>query len=127
MTQDQRNLILRTVAGPQDININGNIFGGWILSQMDIAGGITAHRRANKPVATVAVNAMTFINPMIFGDVISLYTRITRVGRTSMSIDIDVEAVRMNVPEPIEITTGTFVFVAIGPDGRPTPVDGPLP
>jgi acyl-CoA thioesterase YciA len=124
MDQNPDNLVLRTVAGPADINANGHIFGGWILSQMDIAGGIAAGRRACKPVATVAINGMTFLNPMLLGDVISIYATIEKVGRTSITVKLLVDAARRRGTSNLRITEGLFTFVAIGADGRPTPVDG---
>ena len=84
MTQPDREPILRVVPGPSDINANGHIFGGWVLSQMDIAAGIVASRRANGPVATVAIEKMEFIAPIHLRDLISVYATVDRVGRTSM-------------------------------------------
>src|SRR6186713_3394168 len=90
MTIDHKNPVLRLVPGPSDINANGHIFGGWVLSQMDIAAGIVASRRARGPVATVAIEAMKFLAPIHLRDVISVYAKIERVGRTSMGVRIEV-------------------------------------
>ena len=111
--------VIRTSPRPADLNMSGNIFGGWILSQMDVAGGITAARRAGGRVATVAIEAMSFHKPIAVGDLISCYTEITQVGRTSLSVKIDVVANRMGVEEDIKVTEGTFIFVAIDENSQP--------
>ena len=111
--------VIRTSPRPSDLNMSGNIFGGWILSQMDVAGGITAARRAEGRVATVAIEAMSFHQPISVGDLISCYTEITHEGRTSLSVKIDVVANRMGVKEDIKVTEGIFIFVAIDENGRP--------
>src|SRR5215217_5260130 len=90
----ERAPILRVVPGPSDINANGHIFGGWVLSQMDIAAGIVASRRANGSVATVAIDRMEFLAPIHLRDVISVYASVERVGRTSMAVRIEVIAQR---------------------------------
>ncbi len=115
-------LAIRTLAMPADANPSGDIFGGWVLSQMDIAGGITAARRANGRVATVAVTAMTFHLPVYVGDVLCVYAGIERIGRTSMTLQLEAWALRGRGPERVRVTEGRFVYVAIGPDGRPRPV-----
>src|SRR5215210_7775137 len=94
MTNLERVPILRVVPGPGDINANGHIFGGWVLSQMDIAGGIVAAQRANGPVATVAIERMEFIAPINLRDLISVFAHVERVGRTSMAVRIEVIAHR---------------------------------
>ncbi|MBK5912027.1 acyl-CoA thioesterase [Rhodothalassium salexigens] len=114
---DRREPVIRTAPRPADLNLNGHIFGGWILSQMDVAGGITAARRARGPVATVAVESMKFHRPILVGDLISLYTHIAQIGRTSITVAIDVLAERMDEPEPIKVTEGRFVFVAVDASG----------
>src|SRR5205085_5748591 len=90
MSDLERTPILRVVPGPTDINANGHIFGGWVLSQMDIAAGIVASRRAKGPVATVAIEAMEFLAPIHLRDVISVYASVENVGRTSMRVRIEV-------------------------------------
>lgn len=114
-----RNPILRTVPRPGDINANGHIFGGWVLSQMDIAGGLIAHRAAGGPVATVAIEAMEFLAPILLHDVISVYANIERRGRTSMAIRISVVATRGPADEQIPVTSGLFTFVALDENHRP--------
>lgn len=111
--------VIRTSPRMSDLNMNGNVFGGWVLSQMDIAAGITAARRAKGPVATVAIEAMTFVRPIDVGNVISCYTEIEKVGRTSIRVNIDVMAQRSGETEEIKVTEGCFIFVAIDANGRP--------
>ncbi len=124
MAEQRRDPIIRTLALLADANQSGDIFGGWLLSQMDIASGITAHERARGRVATVAIEAMEFHLPVFVGDLISCYTEIIRVGTTSISIHVVTEARRRDGGETIKVTEGTFIFVALDEDGRPRPVDG---
>ena len=123
MSSLERVPILRVVPGPGDINANGHIFGGWILSQMDIAAGIVASRRADGPVATVAVDRMEFLAPIHLRDVISVYAEVAKVGRTSMQIRIEVIATRDRGATDIKVTDGLFTFVALDDQHRPRPVD----
>jgi len=123
MSDSTREPILRVVPGPTDINANGHIFGGWVLSQMDIAGGIAASRRAGGAVATVAIEAMHFIEPIHVRDVISVYAEVERVGRTSMGVRIEVIATRDRGATEVKVTEGLFTFVALDKDYRPRPVD----
>jgi acyl-CoA thioesterase YciA len=123
MTESLREPILRVVPGPTDINANGHIFGGWVLSQMDIAGGIAASRRADGAVATVAIEAMHFIEPIHVRDVISVYAEVERVGRTSMGVRIEVIATRDRGATEVKVTEGLFTFVALDEQYRPRPVD----
>ena len=117
-----REPVLRTVPRPADINSNGHIFGGWVLSQMDIAGGIVAAREAGGAVATVAIESMKFIAPILIGDLISVYGRVERRGRTSVAIRLDVLADRRDSPAPIQVTSGVFTFVALDEQARPRPL-----
>ncbi|MEO8176062.1 MAG: acyl-CoA thioesterase [Sphingomicrobium sp.] len=126
MTEHERIPILRVVPGPSDINANGHIFGGWILSQMDIAAGIVASRRANGPVATVAIERMEFIAPINLRDLISVYAQVEKVGRTSMQIRIEVIASRDRGATEVNVTEGLFTFVALDEAHHPRPV-GPEP
>jgi acyl-CoA thioesterase YciA len=119
---DQREPILRVVPRPGDINANGHIFGGWILSQMDIAAGIVASRTSNGPVATVAIDKMEFIAPILLHDLISVYAQIERIGRTSIAIRIEVVATRRMGLEDVKVTEGVFTFVALDENNRPRPV-----
>lgn len=119
----KREPILRVVPGPTDINANGHIFGGWVLAQMDIAGGIVASQRANGPVATVAIEGMKFITPIHIRDLISVYAHVERVGRTSMGVRIEVIATRDRGKSDIKVTEGLFTFVALDDQHRPRSVD----
>ncbi|TMJ15317.1 MAG: acyl-CoA thioesterase [Alphaproteobacteria bacterium] len=119
MTIERGEPILRVVPRPGDINANGHIFGGWVLSQMDIAAGIVASRRAKGPVATVAIEAMEFIAPILLHDIISVYATIERTGRTSMGIRIEVVAARDRGTKQVKVTEGVFTFVALDEDNRP--------
>ncbi len=114
---------IRTWPKPSDINHNGHIFGGWILSQMDVAAGIAAGRLCNGPVATVAVEAMKFHQPVLVTDWLSVYTNITKVGRTSLSVNIEVAVLRRGEDKEIKVTEGTFVFVHLDEHGRPKVID----
>jgi acyl-CoA thioesterase YciA len=123
MTDLKHEPVLRVVPQPGDINANGHIFGGWVLSQMDIAAGIIAARRAEGAVATVAIEAMEFIAPILLHDLISIYARIERTGRTSMGIRIEVIASRDRGACEVKVTEGLFTFVALDANHRPRPVD----
>ena len=123
MTVSDREPVLRVVPGPTDINANNHIFGGWVLSQMDIAGGIAASRWAQGPVATVAIERMEFIAPIHLRDVISVYAEVQRVGRTSMGVRIEVIASRDRGATEVKVTEGVFTFVALDDEHRPRAVD----
>jgi acyl-CoA thioesterase YciA len=123
MTQTDSNepkgtLTIRTLAMPADTNPSGDIFGGWVMSQMDIAGAIAAVERARGRVVTVAVEGMTFIAPVKVGDVLCVYTEVERVGTTSVTIAIEAWARRDRVADRVKVTDGRFVYVALGEDGR---------
>ena len=115
-------LAIRTLAMPADANPKGDIFGGWVLSQMDIAGGITAGQHARGRVATVAITAMTFHLPVFVGDVLCVYADVEKVGRTSIALHLEAWALRGRVGERVKVTQGQFVFVALDKNGRPRPV-----
>ena len=123
MSEHKHDPILRVIPGPADINANGHIFGGWVLSQMDIAAGIVASRRAKGPVATVAIEAMEFIAPIHLRDVISVYAAVERVGRTSMGVRIEVVANRDLGTTEVKVTEGLFTFVALDANHQPRAVD----
>ena len=123
MSNPERVPVLRVVPGPTDINANGHIFGGWVLSQMDIAAGVVASRRAKGPVATVAIEAMEFIAPIHIRDLISVYATVERVGRTSMGVRIEVVAERDLGTTEVKVTEGLFTFVALDANNRPRAVD----
>ena len=117
-----RDPILRVVPRPADINANGHIFGGWVLSQMDIAGGIVAGREAQGAVATVAIETMEFIAPILLRDIISIYAHIERRGRTSLAIRLEVVATRDRGEKEVKVTEGVFTFVALDANHRPRPL-----
>lgn len=121
--RDRGEPVIRTAPMPSDCNNNGDIFGGWVLSQMDVAGGIVASRRARGRVVTVAITAMRFNQPIRVGDVVSIYGKVSHVGRTSISVELETIVRRKLDPDEIKVTEGTFVFVAIDADGRPRPLD----
>ncbi|HZB69986.1 MAG TPA: acyl-CoA thioesterase [Sphingomicrobium sp.] len=123
MTDRELEPILRVVPGPSDINANGHIFGGWVLSQMDIAAGIVASRRADGPVATIAIERMEFIAPIHLRDLISVYAQVEHVGRTSMKVRIEVIAQRDRGATEVKVTEGLFTFVALDANHRPRPVE----
>ena len=112
----------RTIAMPRDTNPAGDIFGGWGLSQMDIAAGICAGQRAQARVVTVAVDSMSFIRPVKIGDILGVYTRVEEVGRTSMVIACEAWVRRDRIGKREKVTEGKFKFVALDDDGNPSPV-----
>lgn len=122
MTEQRGEVVLRVVPHITNINANGHIFGGWVLSQMDIAGGIVATRIAQGAVATVAIESMTFIAPILLGDIVSVYAYEKRRGRTSVAIRIDVFATRGPQETKVELTSGLFTFVALDENHRPRPL-----
>jgi acyl-CoA thioesterase YciA len=114
---------LRVVPMPADANHNGDIFGGWIMAQVDIAGGTTAGRIARGRVATVAVNSFVFKQPVQIGDVVSFYADVVRTGNTSITINVEVYAERGRTDtRVVKVTEATLTFVAIDRDGRPRPI-----
>ena len=115
-------LTIRVVAMPADTNANGDIFGGWVLSRMDQAGGIAGVDRTRGRVVTVAIDAMTFVKPVRVGDVLCVYTSVQSVGRTSLKIHVEAWARRFRTDVREKVTVGTFTFVAIDDEGRPRPV-----
>ena len=119
---DRREPALRTQAMPGDANPNGDIFGGWVLSQMDLAGAVPATALARGRVATVAVEAMRFHKPVLVGDLVSCYAQVERIGTTSITVRIETWARRRFSDEDVQVTEGTFVYVAIDEEGRPRPV-----
>ncbi len=115
-------LTLRTLAMPADANAAGDIFGGWVMAQMDLACGIRAAERASGRVVTAAVQEMAFAMPVKIGDTLCVYTDIARVGRTSITLSVEVWAQRYLSHIMEKVTAATFVMVALDGDGKPTPV-----
>ena len=118
-----REVALRVVPMPSDANYTGDIFGGWIMSQVDIAGSIPALRLAHGRIATVAVNSFTFKQPVLIGDLVSFYADIVRVGRTSITVDVEVYAERRTLREVVKVTEATLTYVAVDDQRRPRPVN----
>ena len=110
---------LRVMAMPKDANAEGNIFGGWVLSQMDMAGALHAYSQTNSRLATVAVDGMKFYKPVNVGDEVTCYTRIVKIGRTSISILIETWVRSPRKAMPQHVTSGTFVYVALDDAGQP--------
>ncbi len=123
MTLPDQPPILRVVPMPSDVNQHGDIFGGWIMAQVDIAGGVLAARHARGRVATVAVNSFTFKQPVLVGDLVSFFGAIARIGRTSITVDVEVFAQR-NPKEQltVRVTEASLTYVAVDATGRPRPV-----
>jgi len=120
-----RDPVLRVVPMPADANPSGDIFGGWIMSQVDIAGSIPALRLAKGRVATVAVNSFAFKQPVLIGDLVSFYAEIARVGRTSITVNVEVYAQRRFEQEiTVKVTEATLTYVAVDAERRPRPVAG---
>ena len=113
---------LRAIAMPADTNPHGDIFGGWLLCQMDLAGASVAVRRTGGRVVTVAITAMAFHRPVCVGDEVSCYGSIEKIGTTSITIKIESWARRGTGTTPIKVTEGLFTYVRVGPDGRPQPI-----
>ena len=120
---DVAQLAIRVMATPADTNPSGDIFGGWIMAQVDIAGSIVAHRRASGRVVTVAVNSFQFHKPVYVADLISCYAEVVRVGTTSLTVHVEVFAERKRLSEEcIKVTEATLTYVAVSEDRRPRPV-----
>ncbi|WP_133129917.1 acyl-CoA thioester hydrolase YciA [Legionella yabuuchiae] len=112
-------LTIQTLAMPADTNANGDIFGGWLVSQMDLAAGVLAKKIAKGRVATVAIHSMTFLKPVHVGDLISCHVDLIKQGRTSMTIDVEVWSEALGSGYKYRVTEGTFIFVAIDEHGKP--------
>lgn len=121
-TEPHGELVIRTIAMPADTNPSGDIFGGWLMSQMDLGGAIYARNVACSRITTVAVDAMSFIHPVFVGDVLSCHASPLKVGRTSIRIEVQAWAQRAKGGEHVLVTRGTFTYVAINEAGQPQPV-----
>lgn len=123
-SQPRGEMVLRTVAMPADTNPNGDIFGGWLMSQMDLAGGLAAKARSKSRVATVAIESMVFKKPVKVGDAVCCYADVEQVGRTSIRINIEVWVIRIPFDQGRElVTSGVFTYVAIDQLGKKIAVD----
>ena len=118
-TEPSGDLCIRTLAMPADTNANGDIFGGWLLSQMDIGGGIFASKVAKSRTVTVAIEAMSFRKAVYVGDLVSVYGNLVRVGRTSVTVHLEAWAVRRREMRPVLVTDGNFTYVSIDDQGHP--------
>ncbi len=126
MDQPQGELLSKTIAMPADTNPNGDIFGGWLLSQMDLSGAVAAKRRARSRVVTVAINSMTFLKPVSVGDLVCCYGLLVNEGKTSMTYQIQVWILKHPFTEErVKVTEGLFTFVAVNQDGKSIPIDPP--
>jgi len=114
---------IRTSPAMSDLNLNGHIFGGWVLSQMDIAGGVEAYRHVDGAVATVAVEGMKFHAPILPGDLLSIYTEVDKIGTTSITIKMEALVSRRNSDKEILVTEGKYIFVALDENHRPKPIE----
>jgi acyl-CoA thioesterase YciA len=115
---------LRVVPMPSDANYSGDIFGGWIMSQVDVAGSIPATRLVRGRIVTIAVNSFLFRQPVMIGDLVSFYAEVVRVGRTSITVDVEVYAQRRSLHETVKVTEATLTYVAVDEERRPVPVTG---
>jgi len=115
-------LVIRTIAMPADANANGDIFGGWLLSQMDLGGAILARGTAHCRVTTVAIDGMAFLRPVNVGDIVTCYAHLLGIGRTSMKIRVEAWVQRFTDGPPLHVTEGTMTYVAINDTGKPQPV-----
>lgn len=116
-------LVIQTIAMPKDTNRDGDIFGGWLVAQMDLGSAILATRIAKARVVTVAIEAMEFLQPVRVGDTVACYARLEKIGRTSMTIPVEVWVQRYMTGEEIRVTQAVFIYVAVDAAGNPIPVN----
>jgi len=128
-SEPRGDLCIRTLAMPADTNANGDIFGGWLLSQMDVGGGVFASKLAKSRTVTVAIEAMNFRKAVYVGDLVSVHANLVRLGRTSMTVHLEAWVLRRREEQPILVTDGNFTYVSIDDDGKPQAIKrdgGPL-
>jgi acyl-CoA thioesterase YciA len=118
-SEPRGDLCIRTLAMPADTNANGDIFGGWLLSQMDVGGGVFASKLAKSRTVTVAIEAMNFRKAVYVGDLVSVHATLVRLGRTSMTVHLEAWVLRRKEEQPILVTDGNFTYVSIDEQGRP--------
>jgi acyl-CoA thioesterase YciA len=118
-TEPCGDLCIRTLAMPADTNANGDIFGGWLLSQMDLAGGVAASKITKSRTVTVAIEAMNFRKPVFVGDLVSVHATLVRIGKTSITVHLDAWVLRRKEMQSILVTDGNFTYVAIDDQGHP--------
>jgi acyl-CoA thioesterase YciA len=121
-TEPQGDLCIRTLAMPADTNQNGDIFGGWLLSQMDLGGGVFTSKITKSRTVTVAIEAMNFRKPVNVGDLVSVHANLVRIGRTSVTVHLEAWVLRRKEMQPILVTDGNFTYVSIDDQGHPQPV-----
>ncbi len=115
-------LVIKTIAMPADTNRYGDMFGGWLVSQMDLGGAVLAHKCGHRRMTTVAIDRMVFIKPVFVGDVVSCFASIAKRGNTSVGINVEVWIERIADEAIVKVTEGLFTYVAIDKNGRPTPI-----
>src|SRR3954453_15955696 len=120
--QPKGELVIRTIAMPADTNPNGDVFGGWLMSQMDIGSGILASKTAKARVVTVAMEGLSFLQPVGVGDTVACYAWVEKIGRTSMTIPVEVWVQRYMDGQQVRVTRAVFIYVAVDRDGTPVPV-----
>lgn len=125
IVQPSGELTIQTIAMPTDVNPNGDIFGGWLVSQMDLAGSVMARQTAKGRTATIAIESMIFHKPVHVGDLVCCYAEIKKIGTTSMTIKIEVWTINSKTSEKQKVTEGIFIYVAIDDAGKPRPVSLP--
>jgi len=118
-TEPEGDLCIRTLAMPADTNANGDIFGGWLLSQMDVGGGVFASKVAKSRTVTVAIEAMNFRKPVYVGDLVSVHANLVRIGRTSVTVHLEAWVLRRKEQQSILVTDGNFTYVSIDDQGHP--------
>jgi acyl-CoA thioesterase YciA len=123
VAQPQGELVIQTIAMPKDTNRDGDIFGGWLVAQMDLGSAILATKTAKSRVVTVAIEGMAFLHPVGVGDTVACYARVEKIGRTSMTIPVEVWVHRYMTGEEIRVTHAVFIYVAVDAAGKPTPVN----
>ena len=126
-TEPLGDLSIRTLAMPADTNANGDIFGGWLLSQMDIGGGIFASKIAKSRTVTVAIEAINFRKPVYVGDLVSVHATLVRIGNTSVTVHLEAWVMRRKETHSILVTDGNFTYVSIDDDGHPQPIQQDQP
>lgn len=119
---EDKELVLRVIPMPADVNANGDIFGGWVMAQLDLAGSVLPARLAQGRLATVAVNEIVFKQPVRVGDLLSFYAEITRIGNTSITVTVEAWAERLRPPGVVKVTEATLTYVATDSNGKPRPV-----
>lgn len=120
--QPKGELVIQTIAMPKDTNPNGDIFGGWLMSQMDLGSGILAAKTAKARAVTVAMEGMSFLQPVRVGDTVACYAWVEKIGRTSMTIPVEVWVKRYQTGEQLRVTHGVFTYVAVDSEGKPIAV-----